>query len=202
MLCLESWACSENRSPQLSTPRALPRSDSTPRRRSGSVRHHARPRIIPSALSRGSSSPACPQSRNGCRKGRSGFTKSSTTAIAMIVWRDGDRVRLFTRRGYDWTHRFGWIVHSLQALRVQSVSLDGEMVVCDDSRRCHLSARMQTRVGGDRLQASRFPYRSGRGKAWIKPKNPTSPAMMRIEDGILYQSLHAPGRASPKSRPY
>jgi ATP-dependent DNA ligase len=30
----------------------------------------------------------------------------------MIVRRDGDRVRLFTRRGHDWTHRFGWIVHS------------------------------------------------------------------------------------------
>ena len=28
-----------------------------------------------------------------------------------------------------------------------------------------------------------FPYRSGRCKSWVKIKNPTSPAMMRIEDG-------------------
>jgi bifunctional non-homologous end joining protein LigD len=50
----------------------------------------------------------------------------------MIVRRDGDRVRLFTRCGHDWTHRFGSIVHSLRALRVSSVTLDGEMVVCDE----------------------------------------------------------------------
>ena len=30
-----------------------------------------------------------------------------------------------------------------------------------------------------------FPYRSGRCKAWIKVKNPSSPAMMRIEDGTF-----------------
>jgi len=41
----------------------------------------------------------------------------------MIVRRDGDRIRLFTRRGFDWTHRFGWIVHSLRSLRVSSVML-------------------------------------------------------------------------------
>jgi ATP-dependent DNA ligase len=37
----------------------------------------------------------------------------------MIVRRDGDRVRLFTRRAFDWTHRFGWILHSLQRLAGQ-----------------------------------------------------------------------------------
>src|SRR5215207_8878375 len=47
----------------------------------------------------------------------------------MIVRRDGNRICLFTRRGYDWTHRYGWIVHSLHSLRVSSVTLDGEMVV-------------------------------------------------------------------------
>ena len=26
-----------------------------------------------------------------------------------------------------------------------------------------------------------FPYRSGRCKSWVKVKNPTSPAMMRVE---------------------
>ena len=30
-----------------------------------------------------------------------------------------------------------------------------------------------------------FPYRSGRCKAWVKVKNPSSPAMMRIEDGTF-----------------
>ena len=28
-----------------------------------------------------------------------------------------------------------------------------------------------------------LPYRSGRSKCWVKIKNPTSPAMMRVEEG-------------------
>ena len=30
-----------------------------------------------------------------------------------------------------------------------------------------------------------FGYRSGRAKSWIKVKNPSSPAMLRIEDGTF-----------------
>ena len=30
----------------------------------------------------------------------------------MTLPRDGDRVRLFTRRGFDWSQRYPWIVHS------------------------------------------------------------------------------------------
>ena len=30
----------------------------------------------------------------------------------LIVQRDGDRVRLFTRSGYDWTARYPWIVEA------------------------------------------------------------------------------------------
>jgi bifunctional non-homologous end joining protein LigD len=37
------------------------------------------------------------------------------------VERDGDRVRLFTRNGYDWTKRFPWIGEA--ALRGGSVVL-------------------------------------------------------------------------------
>ena len=47
----------------------------------------------------------------------------------MIVRRDGDRVRLFTRRGFDGTPVWR---HSLRSLRVSSVTFDGEMVVCDE----------------------------------------------------------------------
>jgi len=28
------------------------------------------------------------------------------------------------------------------------------------------------------------PYRSARTKSWIKVKNPTSPAMLRVQDGM------------------
>jgi bifunctional non-homologous end joining protein LigD len=48
-----------------------------------------------------------------------------------ICRRDGDRVRVFSRRGHDWTDRVPAIAEALQSLRVKSVTLDGEGVVCD-----------------------------------------------------------------------
>ena len=48
----------------------------------------------------------------------------------LMVWRDGDRVRLFTRRGYDWTQRYPWIVHTARRLRAARFLIDGEVVVC------------------------------------------------------------------------
>jgi len=50
----------------------------------------------------------------------------------MLVWREGERVRLFTRRGFDWTDRYPWIVHSAAKLRVNRFLIDGEAVVCGD----------------------------------------------------------------------
>jgi bifunctional non-homologous end joining protein LigD len=46
------------------------------------------------------------------------------------VRRDGDRVRLFTRRGFDWTDRYPRIVEAATALRAKSFLIDGEVVVC------------------------------------------------------------------------
>jgi bifunctional non-homologous end joining protein LigD len=48
----------------------------------------------------------------------------------MILRRDGDRVRAFTRRGNDWTDRVPSIVAAVKALEVASVTLDGECVMC------------------------------------------------------------------------
>jgi bifunctional non-homologous end joining protein LigD len=39
-------------------------------------------------------------------------------------------VRVFSRRGYEWTERVPLIAEALAALRVTSVTLDGEGVVC------------------------------------------------------------------------
>jgi bifunctional non-homologous end joining protein LigD len=50
----------------------------------------------------------------------------------MQVHRAGDRVRLFTRRGYDWTDRNPRIVKAAAALRASSFLIDGEVVVCGD----------------------------------------------------------------------
>jgi ATP-dependent DNA ligase len=163
----------------------------------------------------------------------------------LMVWRDGDRVRLFTRRGFDWTERYPWIVRSARQLPVSQFLIDGEAVVCGedgvsdfdrlhsrqhdasvflygfdlltvdgadighqqlDHRRDllgkllakpdgirfseHLDgdgARMFTeacKLGLEGIVCKRrdAAYRSGRSKAWLKVKNPDSPAMRRLED--------------------
>ena len=43
--------------------------------------------------------------------------------------RDGDRVRLFTRNGYDWTKRYPWIVETALKIRMKQFVIDGEAVV-------------------------------------------------------------------------
>jgi len=48
----------------------------------------------------------------------------------LIVRRDGETVRLFTRRGYDWTDRYPGIAVTASKLRAKSFTLDGEAVVC------------------------------------------------------------------------
>jgi len=49
-----------------------------------------------------------------------------------ICRRDGDRVRIFSRRGHEWTERVPRIAEAISKLRVKSVTLDGEGVVCRD----------------------------------------------------------------------
>jgi bifunctional non-homologous end joining protein LigD len=43
--------------------------------------------------------------------------------------RDGDRVRLITRNGYDWTKRYPWIVESALKNRVKQFVINGEAVI-------------------------------------------------------------------------
>jgi bifunctional non-homologous end joining protein LigD len=49
----------------------------------------------------------------------------------LIVRKKDDRVRLFTRRGDDWTDRFPLIVGAVAALQSSALVLDGEAVCCD-----------------------------------------------------------------------
>jgi bifunctional non-homologous end joining protein LigD len=50
----------------------------------------------------------------------------------LIVRRDGPAVRLFTRRGYDWTDRYPAIAAAAAKLRAKSFTLDGEAVVAGE----------------------------------------------------------------------
>jgi hypothetical protein len=44
----------------------------------------------------------------------------------LIVVRDGDRLRLFTRNGHDWSGRYPWIVESALKNRHSQFVIDGE----------------------------------------------------------------------------
>jgi ATP-dependent DNA ligase len=51
----------------------------------------------------------------------------------LIVQRDGDRVRLFTRNGFDWSDRYPRIVDAALRLRSRQFVIDGEAVLlCAD----------------------------------------------------------------------
>jgi ATP-dependent DNA ligase len=45
------------------------------------------------------------------------------------VERDGDRVRLITRGGYNWTDRYPWIVEAALKNRIKQFVIDGEAAV-------------------------------------------------------------------------
>ncbi len=51
----------------------------------------------------------------------------------LIVQRDGERVRLFTRGGFDWTDRYPNIVEAARRLRTSSFVIDGEAVWLDEA---------------------------------------------------------------------
>ena len=50
----------------------------------------------------------------------------------LLIHRDGDDVRLFTRRGYDWTRRFPRIIEQARRLRPGAFVIDAEAVFCGD----------------------------------------------------------------------
>jgi ATP-dependent DNA ligase len=49
----------------------------------------------------------------------------------MIARRDGERVRLISRRGLDWGDRFQAIAAAVKALAVRTCTIDGEVIACD-----------------------------------------------------------------------
>jgi ATP-dependent DNA ligase len=47
----------------------------------------------------------------------------------LMVRRTDSGVRIRTRRGHDWTERFGWIIEAAAKLRASSFVIDGEGVI-------------------------------------------------------------------------
>jgi bifunctional non-homologous end joining protein LigD len=51
----------------------------------------------------------------------------------MFARRDGERVRLITRNGFDWAARYPLVVKAVAALKARSCLIDGEITVCDEN---------------------------------------------------------------------
>jgi bifunctional non-homologous end joining protein LigD len=65
----------------------------------------------------------------------------------MIARRDAAGIRLITRNGHEWTDRYPGIVAAVNALKVQSCIIDGEVVVARaDGVSCFDSLRSGSRI--------------------------------------------------------
>ena len=167
----------------------------------------------------------------------------------LIVARDGDRVRLFTRNGHDWSGRYPLIMEAALRIRNTSFVIDGEAVLLgvyrvsdfnglhsrkhnaevefyafdimvsdgEDVRKLPLSMRKanlaqllarringihlapfeQGEIGPDLFRHAclmgleglvskhrESPYRGGRFDRWIKVKNRSHPAFVRVLDAF------------------
>jgi bifunctional non-homologous end joining protein LigD len=75
--------------------------------------------------------PALPSARGLPPSGSDWLHEIKFDGFRMLARRDGVRVRLFTRNGYDWTDRFPLIRAGMLAVKAQSCLVDGEAVCCE-----------------------------------------------------------------------
>ena len=74
--------------------------------------------------------PCLPTPAKQCKSGPAWVHEIKHDGYRMIARRTGDRVRLYTRRGFNWADRYPRIVEALRSLRVRSIVIDGEAVIC------------------------------------------------------------------------
>ena len=74
--------------------------------------------------------PCLPTAIDRCKSGPAWVHEIKHDGYRMIARRTGDRVRLYTRRGFNWADRYPRIVEALRSLRVRSIVIDGEAVIC------------------------------------------------------------------------
>ena len=99
---------------------------------------------------------SAPWARREFLDGQDGCTREKVDGFRMLAVKDGSRVRLLSRRGYDMGERFPGIVAGLAALPASSVVLDGEVAVFDEGFVSHLGYLMG-RVEPEGVVTQRIP---------------------------------------------
>jgi bifunctional non-homologous end joining protein LigD len=89
----------------------------------------SRPRTFPA----GFIAPCLPTKTHTLPAGSQWLHEIKHDGFRIIARKDGDRVRLYSRPGNDFTRRFPLIVEALARLRSRSCIIDGEAVACDDN---------------------------------------------------------------------
>ncbi|MDF2095287.1 DNA ligase D [Aquibaculum arenosum] len=117
----------------------------------------------------------------------------------------GDRVRLYTRSGRDWTHRFGSIAEALKARDWPPVLLDGEVVVAGTGGRSDFGALQKALKQGsgdlvyylfDLLRHDKADLRS---RPLLERKEALQKLLGRRRDALRY-SDHERGRGDRVAR--
>jgi bifunctional non-homologous end joining protein LigD len=111
--------------------------------------------------------------------------------LSFICRRDGDRVRVFSWRGNDYSERVPKIAEALAALRVKSVTLDGEGVVCDpdgvtdfDLLRAALGRQGSRRAFLYAFDLLELDGRDLRSRRWDERRKALTKLLRKAGDGI------------------
>jgi bifunctional non-homologous end joining protein LigD len=83
-------------------------------------------------------------------------------ALHGVVDHFGDRVRLITRNGYDWTKRYPWIVESALMNRQKHFIIDGEAVILGGDGRSDFGA-LHSGKHNEEVQLYAFDMLAGDG---------------------------------------
>ena len=86
--------------------------------------------LRPNPLPPGFIAPCLPIAAERCKNGPAWVHEIKHDGYRLIARRTDDRVRLYTRRGFNWADRYPRIVEALRSLPVRSIVIDGEAVVC------------------------------------------------------------------------
>ena len=116
----------------------------------------------------------------------------------ILIARGGDKVRLYTRNGKDWTDKFGDLLRHVEALPARSFLIDGEVVAFDGAGRTDFSALQEALTDGGALSCFCFDLleHDGQdltGKPLIERKAALESLMAGTHGSALHYSPHIVG---------